>query len=161
MANDAQFRLKTLYIATRGVAEYRATIKKWITPTDSVLEIGCEWGTTSRVIFEKCKNLIATDISCECIERARGKYPDINFETLDAYDIKKAMAFKKNFTKIYIDVSGMSGYKSVLDVLSMLNMYSTIFEPEAIIIKSGLLKQLGQNLIVFNTMNIYRNTRLE
>ena len=126
MANDAQFKLKTLFIATRGVSEYRATIEKWVKSTDFILEIGCERGTTSRVIYGKCKNLIATDISRECIERAKVKNPDIRFEILDAYNIQKAMSFGVKFTKIYIDVSGMSGYKSILDVLALLNMYSSI-----------------------------------
>ncbi|MEI7604529.1 MAG: class I SAM-dependent methyltransferase [bacterium] len=147
MANDKQFKLKTLYLATRGVAEYRATIEKWIKPTDFILEIGCEWGTTSRFIFEKCKNLIATDISQECIQRAKIKYPDVSFDTLDAYDIQKAMSYGMKFTKIYLDVSGMSGYKSVLDVIALLNMYSSIFEPELIVIKSGSLKQLTKQCI--------------
>lgn len=50
MANDSQFKLKTKYIGTRGVFEYRQSISTWIKPWDNVLEIGCEWGTTSVLI---------------------------------------------------------------------------------------------------------------
>ena len=148
-ANDGQFKIKTKYIATRGVEEFRQTIAKWVKPDDCILEIGCEWGTTSVLIHQVCKNLIATDISSECIEVARKKYPEIRFEVLDAYNIKEAMRFGKFFTKIYVDVSGFSGYKSLLDALAMLNMYATIFEPEAIIIKSGSVKQFAKNCIVW------------
>ncbi|EKE06165.1 MAG: hypothetical protein ACD_19C00068G0002 [uncultured bacterium] len=149
MANDGQFKIRTKYIATRGVEEFRQSIEKWVKPNDCILEIGCEWGTTSVLIHEVCKNLIATDISRECIDRAKKTYPEVRFEVLDAYSIKEAMKFGKSFNKIYIDVSGFSGYKSLLDALALLNMYATIFEPEAIVIKSGSIKQFAQNCIAW------------
>ncbi len=106
MANEQQFKLKTKFIATRGVEEYRATIPFWIRPEDFVLEIGCEWGTTSRYIWERCHNVVATDISEECIAVAKQKYPEITFVTLDAFNIRKAMSLGQKFSKIYIDMSG-------------------------------------------------------
>ncbi len=151
MANDSQFKLKTKYIGTRGVFEYRQSIDTWIKPWDKVLEIGCEWGTTSVLIHNVCKNLIATDISEECLQKARRLYPEIRFEVLDAFNVKEALKFGDNFTKIYIDMSGISGYRSTLDALSLLNSYATIFEPEAIVIKSGSIKQLASNLIAWKT----------
>lgn len=153
MANDNQFKLKTKYIATRGVDEYRQTIDQWVKPDDSVLEIGCEWGTTSVLIAQKCKNLIATDISLECIERAREQYPNVRFETLDAFDIKAAMQLGTRFSKIYIDMSGLSSYRSLLDVIALLNMYASVFEPEAIFIKSGSLKNFASRCIAWRNIN--------
>ena len=64
--------------STRDVEEYRQTIQTWVNPQDKVLEIGCEWGTTSVLIYERCKNLIATDISLDCIQVARQKHPPGN-----------------------------------------------------------------------------------
>ena len=151
MANEKQFKLKTLYIATRGVEEYRQSIQTWVKSTDTVLEIGCEWGTTSTLIHNVCKNLIATDISLDCIERARQQYPEIRFETLDAFNIKEAMKFGDHFSKIYIDMSGLSSYRALLDVIALLNQYAAIFEPEAIIIKSGSLKQFAKNCIAWKS----------
>ena len=151
MANEKQFKLKTLYIATRGVEEYRQSIQTWVKSTDTVLEIGCEWGTTSTLIHNVCKNLIATDISLDCIERARQQYPEIRFETLDAFNIKAAMKFGDHFSKIYIDMSGLSSYRALLDVIALLNQYAAIFEPEAIIIKSGSLKQFAKNCIAWKS----------
>ena|SRR3989344_4973471 len=151
MANEKQFKLKTLYIATRGVEEYRQSIQTWVKSTDCVLEIGCEWGTTSTLIHNVCKNLIATDISLDCIERARQQYPEIRFETLDAFNIKEAMKFGDHFSKIYIDMSGLSSYRALLDVIALLNQYAAIFEPEAIIIKSGSLKQFAKNCIAWKS----------
>ena len=150
MANENQFKLKTLYIATRGVEEYRQTIERWVRPSDYILEIGCEWGTTSTLIYEKCRNIIATDISLDCIKVAREKYPEIQFETLDAFNIKEAMKLGTKFSKIYIDMSGLSSYRALLDVIALLSQYAAIFEPEAIIIKSGSLKNFAKNCIAWN-----------
>lgn len=149
MANDKQFRLKTLFVGTRGVKEYRESIQKYVQSDDCILEIGCEWGTTSELIYQKCKNLLATDVSQKCIDRARQMRPDIRFETLDVYDIQKALNFKMKYNKMYIDVSGLSGYRSVLDVVALMNMYASVFNMEAIVVKSGALKDLGKRCIAW------------
>lgn len=143
MANEKQFKLNTHFIGTRGVKEYRETIAAWVNPRDSVLEIGCEWGTTTALIAPFCREIIGTDLSPVCIAQARQKYPHLHFEVLDAYDLPAALAFNRRFTKIYIDVSGLSGYRSLLDVIALLNMYATLFSPDAIIVKSGALKRFA------------------
>ena len=143
MTNENQFRVKTRFIATRNVKEFRETIDRWVNEDDVVLEIGCEWGTTSVLIAPRCKELVAVDISGECIERARQKHPDIRFEVLDAFDVRAALRLGEEFTKVYIDMSGLSGYRSLLDVIALLTMYATVLRPEAIIIKSGALKHFA------------------
>jgi len=147
MANEKQFRLRTKFIATRGVREYRATIAEWVRPDDVVLEIGCEWGTTTVLIAPHCKQVIGTDVSPEVIERARQRHPHIRFEVLDAFDVRAAAGLGDHFDKIYIDMSGLSGYRSLLDTISLLNMYATVLRPEAIVIKSGALKDFAANCI--------------
>jgi trans-aconitate methyltransferase len=143
MANERQFKFKTLFIGTRGVKEYRASIQEWVNPDDTVLEVGCEWGTTTVLLAEQCKEVIGTDISAEVIARARQMHPHIRFEVLDAYDVMSALRFGKHFSKVYIDVSGFSGYRSLLDLISLLNLYATVLQPEAIVVKSGALKQFA------------------
>ena len=143
MANEKQFKIRTRFIATRGVKEYRATIPAWVTAGDVVLEIGCEWGTTTTLIAPHCGTVIGTDVSPECIERAREQHPGIRFEVLDGFDVRAAMALGESFTKVYIDMSGLSGYRSLLDVISLLTMYATVLRPAAIVIKSGALKQFA------------------
>ena len=147
MANERQFRLKTKFIAARGVQEYRATIQQWVGPEDLVLEIGCEWGTTTVLIAPHCKDVIGTDVSPEVIERARSRHPHLRFEVLDAFDVRAAAELGDHFDKIYIDMSGLSGYRSLLDTIALLNMYATTFRPAAIVIKSGALKDFAANCI--------------
>jgi precorrin-6B methylase 2 len=143
MPNERQFKLRTKFVATRNVQEYRATIPVWVTPDDVILEIGCEWGTTTTLLAQACKDVIATDVSAECIERARAKHPGLRFEVLDVFDLRAAQALGETFSKIYIDVSGFSGYRSLLDVIAMLTMYATVFQPDAIVVKSGALKHFA------------------
>jgi len=150
MANERQLKLRTKFIGARGVKEYRATIPVWVNENDVVLEIGCEWGTTTVHIAERCKNVIGTDISPDCIERARERHPGIRFEVLDGFDVQAALAFGEPFTKVYIDMSGLSGYRSLLDTISLLNMYATVLRPEAIVIKSGALKHFASHCIAWH-----------
>lgn len=147
MANEQQYKLKTLLVGTRGVEEYRASIPRYIKPKDKVLEIGCEWGTTSEVLYKYSKNIVATDINLKCIQQAKQMRPQIQFETLDVYDMKKAMSFNIPFNKMYIDVSGLSGYRSLLDVIALLDLYSSVFPMEVIVIKSGALKNFAKRCI--------------
>ena len=147
MANEQQFRPRTVFIATRNVKEYRETIPEWVAPEDVVLEIGCEWGTTTVLLAPHCKEVIGTDISAECLETARQRHPDIRFELLDGFDVRAALDFEKQFTKVYIDMSGLSGYRSLLDVIALLTMYATVLRPKAVVVKSGALKHFAANCV--------------
>ncbi len=149
MANDRQFKVRTRFVATRGVKEYRASIPVWVNENDVVLELGCEWGVTTALLAQHCRKVIGTDVSAECLERARRSHPDIRFEVLDGFDVRAALDFGEQFSKVYIDISGLSGYRSLLDVISLLNMYATVLRPEAIIVKSGALKHFASNCIAW------------
>lgn len=137
------FNGRTDFIATRGVKEYRETIPVWVNSEDVVLEIGCEWGTTTNLIAPHCKKVIGTDISLKCIERAREMHPELCFQVLDGFDVRAALEFDEPFSKIYIDMSGMSGYNSLLDTIALLTSYATVLRPNAIIIKSSSLKRFA------------------
>jgi trans-aconitate methyltransferase len=149
MANERQFRLRTTFVATRGVKEYRASIPAWVIADDVVLEIGCEWGTTTVLLAERAARVVGTDVSPECIERARKMHPGIRFEVLDAFDVRAAREIGEDFTKVYIDMSGLSGYRSLLDTISLLTMYATVLRPEAIVIKSGALKHFAGHCVAW------------
>ena len=144
MATQNQlFEGYTDFIATRGVREYRETIPVWVNADDVVLEIGCEWGTTTTLIAPHCKKVIGTDISLKCIERAKEKHPELHFEVLDGFDVRAALELGEPFSKIYIDMSGISGYNSLLDTIALLTSYATVLRPEAIIVKSSALKRFA------------------
>lgn len=143
MANDQQFPTRTLYIATRGVKEYRATIPQLVHPSDSVLELGCEWGSTTALLAGRAGLVIGSDVSREVVKLARVKHPGIRFEVLDAFDVHRLLQLEIPFTKIYLDLSGISGYRSLLDLIALLNTYSSVLRPDTIVVKSGALKNFA------------------
>jgi len=150
MANEQQFKLRTRFIATRGVKEYRATISSVVTSTDVVLELGCEWGSTTQLIAQQAFRVIGTDISADCIRRARLLHPTLHFEVLDAFDVRAALELGIAFTKIYMDLSGFSGYRSLLDAIALMTMYATVLRPETIVIKSGAVKHFAAHCHAFS-----------
>ena len=150
MANERQLKLRTRFVGTRGVKEYRDSITALVTPDDVVLEIGCEWGTTTVRLAERCKRVVGTDVSPDVIARARERHPGIRFEVLDAWDVRAALELGEPFTKVYIDISGLSGYRALLDTISLLQMYATVLRPEAIVVKSGALKHFAEHCSAWN-----------
>lgn len=141
MPSESLLPLRTTYIATRGVHEYRATVESCVRPDDIVLEIGCEWGTTTAHIARLCPAVIGTDVSPECVSRARARHPQLEFAVLDGFDVRAALALGRPFTAVYVDMSGLSGYRGLLDVIALLQMYATVFRPRVIVVKSGALKR--------------------
>ena len=149
MANENQFKLRTRFVATRGVQGYRATIGTLVTPDDVVLELGCEWGSTTALLAQHCREVIGTDVSRDCIERARRTHPGLRFEVLDAFDVRAALTLGQRldrpFTKVYLDLSGLSSYRALLDVIARMQRYATVLRPDAIVVKSGSLKQFASH----------------
>ena len=133
--------LPTTFVATRGVEEYRASIPACLTADDVVLEIGCQWGATTICLAQRCRSVIGTDISADCISRARSSHPDLEFAVLDGFDVRAALALDRGFTAVFIDMSGLSGYRGLLDVIALLQMYATVLRPRVIVVKSGALKR--------------------
>jgi hypothetical protein len=71
----------------------------------------------------------------------------LHFEVLDAFDVRGALAFGRPFNKIYMDLSGFSGYRALLDVIALTNMYATVFDLEVVVVKSGALKHFASHCI--------------
>jgi trans-aconitate methyltransferase len=143
MANEQQFKLFTRFLATRGVSEYRATVPVFVHSDDVVLELGCAWGTTTKFLAQHCREVVGTDVSPECVARARVTHPGLRFEVLDAFDVRAALQLGRPFTKVYLDLSGLSGYRSLLDTIALLTSYATVLRPESIVVKSGALKHFA------------------
>lgn len=144
MANDRQFKVTTRIIATRGVKEYRDTILAVVRPDDHVLEVGCEWGTTTAVLARYAAHVTGTDISPKCIERARTMRPGLDFRVLDAFDVRAVLELGLPITKVYMDLSGLSGYRGLLDLIALIQAYAAIVRPDTLVVKSGALKHFAQ-----------------
>ncbi len=75
--------------------------------------------------------------------------PHIRFEAIDAFDMPALLALGMPFTKIYMDLSGFSGYAALLDVVSLLNMYTYTLQPQVIVVKSRSLKTFAHRCIAW------------
>lgn len=62
-----------------------------------------------------------------------------------------ALKFGKHFTKVCIDMSGISGYRSLPDLISLLTMYATVLRHGAIVVKSGALKHFASHCIAWRS----------
>jgi len=143
MANDNQFRTRALMVATRGVREYRETIPSLVRPGDVVLEVGCGWGTTTAQLARQANDVLGTDVSRECIVRSQSLHPTLDFRVLDAFDLRAVLDLAKPFSAVYIDLSGLSGYRGLLDLIALLNTYAALLQPRVIVVKSGALKHFA------------------
>lgn len=144
MANEKQFRATTRIIATRGVKEYRDTIPAVVRLDDHVLEVGCEWGTTTAVLARYAAHVIGTDISPKCIMRAHAMRLGLDFRVLDAFDVRSVLDLGVPITKVYMDLSGLSGYRGLLDLIALIQAYAGIVRPDTVVVKSGALKHFAQ-----------------
>src|SRR5215469_4215451 len=147
MANENQFTAATRIIATRGVQEYRETIPAVVAPGDYVLEVGCEWGTTTAVLARHAAHVVGTDISPKCIRRARAMRPGLDFRILDAFDIRSVLDLGLPVTKVYMDLSGLSGYRGLLDLIALIQGYAGIVRPDTMVVKSGALKHFARHCV--------------
>ena len=65
-------------------------VAEWIFPTDEVLECACGTGLLSGVIAERCRSLVATDLSERMLQVARRKFgsrPNLTFRQGDILHI--------------------------------------------------------------------------
>jgi len=138
MANQTQFRATTRIIATRGVKEYRETIPAVVGPDDHVLEVGCEWGTTTAVLAQYTAHVIGTDISPKCVGRARAMRPGLDFRVLDAFDLRSVLDLGLPISKVYMDLSGLSGYRGLLDLIALIQSYAGIVRPDTVVVRAEL-----------------------
>ncbi len=132
-------------ILTKGVKEYRQTIPCYITNQDTVLEIGCAWGTTSNLLYKYAGTVVAIDKGAS-LPTARETYPHVHFEQIDGFDIARVINLNLNFTKVYIDISGC---REITAIIKMIRIYEAVFSPEIIVVKSSKLKYFVEKCIVW------------
>jgi len=104
-------------IVTDYVVEYRNSIPYLISPNDCVLEVGCADGVTTSKIAKFAKCAIGIDYREHCIEKARSRHSNIQFEHMDGFDIPSILKLAKVFDKIYIDLSGNRSPGMVLQLV--------------------------------------------
>jgi hypothetical protein len=123
-------------IITKGVKQYRQTIPSFVNKKDTVLEVGCAWGTTSNILYQYADYVVAVDKGAS-LPTAKRTYPHIHFEQIDGFDIRRIKGLNLAFTKVYIDISGC---REITDIIKIIRIYEAVFSPEIIVVKSSNLK---------------------
>ena len=137
-------------IVTKGVKEYRQTISKYVNKNDYVLEIGFAWGTTTNLLSKFSRKVIGIDKG-ESYFTAIKQYPSLELYKIDGFNVREVLSFGIKFNKIYIDISGCRG---IFDVIKIISMYESAFEPELIVIKSSKLKRFVEKCGIWNKLGV-------
>eukprot|EP00300_Choanocystis_sp_HF-7_P003949 c13008_g1_i2.p3 GENE.c13008_g1_i2~~c13008_g1_i2.p3 ORF type:complete len:159 (+),score=42.60 c13008_g1_i2:140-616(+) len=129
-----------------GVAEYRKTIPVVVMPGDSSLEIGCHFGTTTKMIKDAAGPdglVVGVDIGKECIETAQKDNPkNILFHVADGWNTAHLTQLTPAPQSIYLDIGGLSGFDGALDAIALITQLCYAFKPSLrfIVIKSRCMR---------------------
>jgi len=144
-------------IAGVKVDEYRKTIPFTVREDDAILEVGCHFGRTTKLLDDAGRHCIGVDIGPKIIKNARKQYPNIQFAVGDAWKTLQLIKLRKNLAMedelgydiVYADIGGLSGADGHLESLSLLDSIGHALEPRCIIIKSVCMRSLASRLKFF------------
>jgi len=149
-----------------GVNDYRQTIPMVVRKGDSVLEVGCHYGTTTELLHAaaviKNKGFCA-GIDIGSIMNAKRRYPDITFEVVNAWNTLDLLKLKMNncatdsslgYDVVYADIGGLSGSNGLLESLALLDSLGNALQPRVIVIKSLCMKRLASQLIPISRVKV-------
>jgi len=134
-------------LVTYNVKDYREAISRCLTPSDSVLEVGCHCGTTTAVISKLCQKVVGIDKSEYRLSQARERCADasgtLQFHVIDAFDIQ-AIRKLGEFTVLFVDISGNAKLEKLLPLL---NAYERAIKPRLMVVKNHKLADLYKNMM--------------
>jgi hypothetical protein len=147
-------------IAGVKVGEYRKTIPFTVRKEDAILEVGCHFGRTTKILHDAGKYCIGVDIGPKIIKNAKKQYPEIPFAVGDAWKTMQLLKFKTTLMQdnndnemgydlVYADIGGLSGADGHLESLSLLDSLGYALEPRCIVIKSTCMRALASKLKFF------------
>ena len=131
-------------IVTKNVKEYREAARKYVSPDDNVIEIGCASGGTTRIISKIARKVLAIDKSESELERAKERLSNsrnIIFKCMDAFNVREILEIVRTELngKVDIVMIDIGGVEDPAKVLSLARKYLIVFKPKLIIIKNKLL----------------------
>jgi hypothetical protein len=152
-SKETQERSSTPFlIPSVGVEEYRKTIPFVVQESDSVIELGCHYGRTTKLLND-ASGCIGVDIGPKIIQHAKRQYPDIEFHVASAWStmdlLKLSPGANSGFDIVYADIGGLSGPDGLLESLALLDALGNALQPKCIVIKSLCMQQFSAKLQFF------------
>lgn len=139
-----------------GVEEYRRLIPTTVQQGDVVLEVGCHFGRTTKLLDQAAKENgygIGVDIGPKIIKNAKSRSPSVEFAVADARRTLDLLKLRKDgilgYDVVYADIGGLSGSHGTLEALTLMESLATSLEPRCIVIKSLCMKRLASQLRSF------------
>ncbi len=130
-------------IVTKDTNMYRRLAHAQTEPNDIALEIGCDFGYTTKILGTKCKIALGIDKKYSHVKSAIDKYGDDDKVLFHAVDIfkdsdnilgKYSKQLQHNPTIIFIDINGNRELQAVVKAL---NVVYERFQPRLVVIKSS------------------------
>lgn len=126
-------------ILTHSTLEYRHVSHLQIQKHDQVLEIGCDFGSTTAYLSSSCnEHIIGIDKCVEHIESAQKEYPTLTFHALDLFkekELLKTICVQHNVSVMLLDINGnrpIEGVLAALDVIFSMALSSL----QVVVVKS-------------------------
>ncbi|HJP34023.1 MAG TPA: methyltransferase domain-containing protein [Candidatus Latescibacteria bacterium] len=122
---------------------YRQAAKKITASADSVLEIGCSSGATTRILARTGARVVAVDKTLEFIaglQEELRKYDNVTVECVDGRNIPRLAELMPSPTVILIDIGGDANLDTVA---FQLRLCLRAFKPQAVVVRSFELATLA------------------
>ena len=111
-----------------------------VLPGDRVFEVGCDFGTATRIMAEAgAESVCAVDISREHVAAASAEYGSdtVRFEVLDAIcDLDGLSRLGARCQKVFVDINGNREIDAVVRCVSNVQR---VIAPDVIVVKSVAL----------------------
>ena len=132
-------------IVTKDTNMYRRLAHAQARPNDTALEIGCDFGYTTKILGEKCKIALGVDKRYPHVKEAIKRYGgagdnNIFFHAVDIFTDsdnilgKYSDRLNKSPSLIFIDINGNRELQAVVRAL---NVVYERFQPRLVVIKSS------------------------
>lgn len=129
-------------IVVADVVDFRRFARDRIGPHDSVLEIGCSSGATTRVLAKRGAVVLAVDCSRELVARATtelAEYPRVQVRWVDGRDLPRLAELMPHPDALFLDVGGDA---LLGNVASVLRECLLTFRPRLFVVRSQELGDL-------------------
>eukprot|EP00879_Flechtneria_rotunda_P004936 GHRR01005210.1.p1 GENE.GHRR01005210.1~~GHRR01005210.1.p1 ORF type:complete len:247 (+),score=33.41 GHRR01005210.1:58-798(+) len=138
----------TRVLVTETTTHYRAAACEYTLPDDVVLEVGCHEGVTTDLLHRRCRWVLGVDLNSGPVTKAKARYPHVQFEQIDGFDIRRLTALSPTgtYSKIFIDIGGIA---QLHVVMSLVGLYYKAFKGSVLIVKNKYFKNLLGNVQVY------------
>ncbi|MDI6773948.1 MAG: class I SAM-dependent methyltransferase [Verrucomicrobiota bacterium] len=133
----------TKLIVTWSVQRFRRLAKELPNAEDSVLEIGCSTGGTTRCLAGRCARVVAVDLGAEVVKNLQAELaakPNVTVARVDGRDAARLRSLLPDPDLIFLDIGGTALLGNIAVVL---RECLQAFMPQALVVRNTELATVG------------------